>query len=101
MLQRLAWDVVSNYSDCGLYEDGTQACATPTIENDGKTIKLGCATPGAWFRYTLDGTTPTRTNGYVYRGVIRVQPGIEVKAVAYKSGMADSAVSGEASAKRN
>ena len=48
VLQRLAWDVVSNYSDCGLYEDGTQACATPTIENDGKTIKLGCATPGAW-----------------------------------------------------
>ena len=49
------------------------------------------STPGAWFRYTLDGTTPTRTNGYIYCGVISARPGMTVKAMAYESGMADSA----------
>lgn len=92
IVERLAWDVISNYPDCGLYEEGTQPCAKPEFANDGKTITLKSATPGAWFRYTLDGTEPTRTRGYVYCGVISVQPGIQVKAVAYKSGMADSVV---------
>ena len=92
IVERLAWDVIQNYPDCSLYEEGTQPCGKPEFANDGKTITLTSATPGAWFRYTLDGTVPTRTRGYVYCGVISVQPGIEVKAVAYRSGMADSAV---------
>ena len=91
-LTQLAWDTVKNYPDCGLYEEGTVPCATPKVVSDGKAITLSSATPGAWFRYTLDGTVPTRMNGYVYCGVISVQPGIHVKAVAYKSGLADSAV---------
>jgi CubicO group peptidase (beta-lactamase class C family) len=95
VLQRLAWDVVKNYPDCGLYEKGTEPCAKPEIANNGKTVTLKSATPGAWFRYTLDGTEPTRTNGYIYCGSISVQPGISVKAVAYRSGMADSAVAAQ------
>jgi CubicO group peptidase (beta-lactamase class C family)/enterochelin esterase-like enzyme/sugar lactone lactonase YvrE len=91
ILQRLAWDVIKNYPDCGLFENGAEPCARPEIANDGKIITLKSATPGAWFRYTLDGTEPTRTNGYVYCGAISVQPDTIVKAVAYKSGMADSA----------
>jgi hypothetical protein len=91
IVDRLAWDVVKNYPDCGLYEEGTEPCGTPQFASDGKVITLKSATPGAWFRYTLDGTTPTRTRGYVYCGAITVQPGIQVKAVAYRSGMADSA----------
>ena len=55
-------------------------------------LNLKSATPDAWFRYTLDGTEPTRTRGYIYCGVITVRPGMTVKAIAYKSGMADSAV---------
>jgi hypothetical protein len=94
VLQGLAWDVIKNYPDCGLYEEGTQPCGKPEFASDGTTITLKSATPGAWFRYTLDGTTPTRTRGYVYCGAISVQPGIQVKAVAYKSGMADSDVAG-------
>jgi chitobiase/beta-hexosaminidase-like protein/Fn3 domain-containing protein len=93
IVERLAWDVVKNYSDCGLYEEGKEPCGVPEFSSDGKIITLKSATPGAWFRYTLDGTTPTRTRGYVYCGAISVQPGIQVKAVAYQSGMADSAVS--------
>ncbi|WP_395749870.1 chitobiase/beta-hexosaminidase C-terminal domain-containing protein [Prosthecobacter sp.] len=92
LIERLAWDVVKNYPDCGLYEEGKEACGKPKFSNDGKVITLKSSTPGAWFRYTLDGTTPSRTRGYVYCGAISVQPGIRVQAVAYKSGMADSAV---------
>jgi len=92
IVERLAWDVIKNYPDCGLYEEGVTPCAKPEFANDGRTITLSSTTPGAWFRYTLDGTVPTRTRGYVYCGVISVQPGIHVKAVAYKSGMADSEV---------
>jgi hypothetical protein len=92
IVARLAWEVVKNYPDCGLYEQGTEPCGKPEFANDGKTITLKSATDGAWFRYTLDGTTPTRTRGYVYCGRITVQPGIQVKAIAYKSGMVDSPV---------
>ena len=70
-----------------------QACAT--LSSDGKIITLKSSTQGAWFRYTLDGTEPTRTRGYVYCGAISVQPGIQVKAIAYKSGMADSEVAAQ------
>ena len=92
IIQRLAWGVIKNYPDCGLYKEGTEPCGQPEFMSDGKMITLKSATSGAWFRYTLDGTTPTRTRGYVYCGVISIQPGIRVKAIAYKSGMADSVV---------
>jgi hypothetical protein len=89
-LQRLAWDVVKNYPDCGYYEEGKEPCGKPQFASDGTTITLKSSTPGAWFRYTLDGSTPTRTRGCVYCGAISIQPGIHVQAIAYKSGMADS-----------
>ncbi|MEI9896615.1 MAG: chitobiase/beta-hexosaminidase C-terminal domain-containing protein [Chthoniobacter sp.] len=73
---KLAWDVIKNYPDCGLYEEGSEPCGKPQIVSDGKTITLDSATSGAWFRYTLDGTTPTRTTGYIYCGKISHQPGI-------------------------
>jgi len=91
-LQKLAWDVVKNYPDCGLYEEGSEPCGKPQITADAQAITLTSATPGAWFRYTLDGTTPTRTTGYIYCGKITPQAGIQVKAIAYKSGQADSPV---------
>ena len=98
-LQHLAWDVVKNYPDCGLYENGTAPVGKPVFSfapapaKANTSVKLSSPTPGAWFRYTLDGTEPTRTRGYVYCGVVTVRPGMTVKAIAYKSGMADSAVS--------
>jgi hypothetical protein len=94
VMQQLAWSVVKNYPDCGLYVDGTEAVAAPQIvgESGNKAVTLTSKTPGAWFRYTLDGTPPTRTRGYVYCGIVTLQPGSTLKAIAYKSGMADSAV---------
>ncbi|HSI13674.1 MAG TPA: FN3 associated domain-containing protein, partial [Chthoniobacter sp.] len=93
-MEQLAWDVVENYPDCGFYREGKEPCGAPEFVNDGKIITLKSSTPGVWYRYTLDGTTPTRTRGYVYCGAISVQPGIALQAVAYKSGMADSTVTG-------
>jgi hypothetical protein len=98
IIQRLAWDVIKNYPDCGLYEEGTAPCGKPEFQPapaaipELTAVTLSSSTPGAWFRYTLDGTPPTRTAGYVYCGVISVRPGMTVKAIAYKSGMADSPV---------
>jgi len=98
VLQRLAWDVVQNYPDCGLYEVGTEPAGTPQASPapgqiaDVTPTTLSSSTPGAWFRYTLDGTVPTRTRGYVYCGVISLRPGMTLKAVAFKSGWADSPV---------
>jgi len=91
-MEQLAWDVIQNYPDCGFYQEGKEPCGQPEFVNDGKIITLKSSTPGAWFRYTLDGTLPTRTRGYVYCGAISVQPGIHVQAIAYKSGLADSTV---------
>jgi hypothetical protein len=98
IIQRLAWDVIKNYPDCGLYEDGAIPCGKPEFAAAGQPVEgvtpvtLSSSTPGAWFRYTLDGTDPTRTRGYVYCGVVSVRPGMTLKAVAYKSGMADGPV---------
>jgi hypothetical protein len=94
-LQQLAWEVVKNYPDCGLYEEGKEPCASPQFSNDGKSITLKSSTPGAWFRYTFDGSPPSRTHGYIYCGRISLQPGIQIKAIAYKSGMSDSAISSQ------
>jgi len=97
-MQKLAWDVIENYPDCGIYEEGRIPSGKPLFAPTAHAIKevtpvtLSSSTPGAWFRYTLDGTTPTRTTGYVYCGVISVRPGMTVKAVAYKNGLADSPV---------
>lgn len=97
-VQRLAWDVIKNYPDCGLYEEGGTPCGKPELKPAGKgpggitPCTLSSSTPGTSFRYTLDGSTPTRTRGYVYCGVISVRPNMTVKAIAYKSGMADSEV---------
>jgi hypothetical protein len=97
IMQKLAWDVVKNYPDCGLYEEGRIQIAKPMIAvGEAKKgiapVTLSAKTPGAWFRYTLDGTEPTRTRGYVYCGIINVPAGKTLKAIAYKSGLADSEV---------
>jgi hypothetical protein len=97
-MQKLAWSVIENYPDCGHYQEGTAPVGQPEFSpasgpiEEVTPVTLQSSTPGAWFRYTLDGTTPTRTNGYVYCGVISVRPGMAVKAIAYQSGSADSAV---------
>ena len=98
-MQHLAWEVVKNYPDCGLYEEGTMPVAAPEFLKGRQSRSASHGRRrwllkhlGAWFRYTLDGTEPTRIRGYVYCGVIHVPEGATLKAIAYKSGMADSPV---------
>jgi|HubBroStandDraft_5_1064220.scaffolds.fasta_scaffold07453_5 hypothetical protein len=98
VIQRLAWKIVQNYPDCGLYKEGTTPAAAPTFSIPSQPlikptpVDLTSKTRGVSYRYTLDGTTPTRTRGYVYCGIITARPGMTIKAIAYKSGMADSGV---------
>jgi hypothetical protein len=99
IMQDLSWDVVKNYPGSGWFDEGTRKVKEPQLrvinrdnEKEVTTVALASKTPGAWFRYTLDGTEPSRTRGYVYCGVISLRPDMQLKAVAYKSGMADSPI---------
>jgi len=98
IMQHLAWDTMENYPDSGYYQEGATPVGEPEFSPAAQPISkvtqvsLSSSTPGAWFRYTLDGTAPSRTNGYIYCGVISARPDMTIKAMAYKSGMADSPV---------
>ena len=85
-------------------------CAKPTLTpSDASnaitsvTVKIATATQGAYLRYTLDGSTPTGgssgngTEITASSGTALVEFGLgpkgtTLKAVAYKEGLADSAV---------
>lgn len=56
-------------------------------------VAITSATSGASIRYTLDGSTPTSTTGTLYTSQVSVGSTATIRAIAYKSGMADSAVS--------
>lgn len=71
-------------------------------------VTITSATPGATIRYTTDGSEPTETYGTIYTGPVTMQQAVYtnmslpfvtncsgvtmLKAVAYKSGMADSSI---------
>jgi hypothetical protein len=73
--------------------------SAPTFSPPGGTysstqsVSLASATSGASIRYTTNGTTPTATTGTVYSGPVSIAASSTLKAIAYKSGMTDSAVS--------
>jgi hypothetical protein len=55
-------------------------------------VTLASATSGASIRYTTNGTTPTSTTGTLYTAPVGLGATATLKAIAYKSGMLDSAV---------
>ena len=57
-----------------------------------QSIALSTTTSGALIRYTLDGSTPSETAGTQYIAAFSVGTTRNVKALAFKTGMADSAV---------
>ncbi len=57
-----------------------------------QSVTITSATSGASIRYTTDGSTPTSTTGTLYSGAVSIATTTTLKAIAYKSGMADSAV---------
>jgi fibronectin type 3 domain-containing protein len=77
----------------------TLTAAVPTFSsgtgtyNNALSVTITSATGGASIRYTVDGTTPTATTGMPYAGPVAItNTGTVLKAIAYKSGMVDSAV---------
>jgi hypothetical protein len=88
---------------------GTQ-CARPTLTRSDAsnaitsvTVTIATATQGAYLRYTLDGSTPTGgssgngTEIAAPKGEVTVEFGVGpkgtvLKAIAYKTGLADSLI---------
>lgn len=75
-----------------------ESVATPTFDPEAGTyggaqsVTIGCTTVGATIRYTTDGSEPSQTNGTVYSGAVNVAANLTLKAIAYKTGMNDSAI---------
>ena len=73
-------------------------CAVPTftpqpgLYQSAQLVTIGTSTSGATIRYTTDGSTPTETAGTVYSSAVNINSTTKVQAIAYKTGMADSAV---------
>jgi parallel beta-helix repeat protein len=76
----------------------TIQCAAPTFSpapgtySGPQTIAMTTATSGASIRYTTDGSTPTSTTGTLYTGAVTISSTTTLKAIAFKSGLADSTV---------
>jgi hypothetical protein len=56
-------------------------------------VLISTATSGASIRYTTDGSTPSETAGTLYTGLVNITTTTTLKAIAFKAGMTDSAVS--------
>ena len=79
--------------------DCTPACAAPVFSPGAGSygtlsliVTIGCATNGATLRYTTDGSTPSATNGADYSGPILLTAGCTLQAIAFATGLTDSAV---------
>jgi len=76
----------------------TSQCASPSFSpvagtyDSPQSVTISTETSGATIRYTTDGTTPTETVGTVYNGAVNINATCTLKAIAYKTGLADSAV---------
>lgn len=57
-----------------------------------QSVTITSATSGATIRYTTDGSTPTATTGTVYSSAVAIAATTTLKAIAYKSGYNNSAV---------
>lgn len=72
----------------------TTTCAAPVITLDGAVASITCSTEGAKIYYTLDGTDPTNAS-QLYKEPVTLTDGQTIKAIAYCTGLAPSAVVSE------
>ena len=97
-LQAIAYETgYSNSSVAsGVY---TIQCAAPTFNpaagsyTTSTTVTIATTTGGASIRYTTNGTTPSSTVGTVYSSAVSITATSTLQAIAYKTGLANSAVS--------
>ncbi len=79
---------------------GQQQVAAPTFNpapgtySSAQSVVITSATTGALIRYTADGSTPTLSNSTLYSAPVPVSSTMTLKAVAFKTGMDDSSVTG-------
>jgi unsaturated rhamnogalacturonyl hydrolase len=77
---------------------GGGTVATPAFNPSGGTfsspqmVTISTATSGASIRYTTDGSTPSETAGTIYSSPVSISSTTTLKALAYKTGMTDSAI---------
>ena len=57
-----------------------------------QSVTISTTTGGATIRYTIDGSTPSETQGTVYSSAVSIATNTTLKAIAYESGMTDSSV---------
>ena len=57
-----------------------------------QSVTITSATAGASIRYTTDGSNPSETLGTLYTVAVPINATATLKAIAYKAGLADSAV---------
>lgn len=62
------------------------------IYTETQAVNIASATAGATIRYTIDGSTPSSTNGTIYSGPMSIGSETVLRAMAYTGGMVDSAV---------
>jgi uncharacterized repeat protein (TIGR03803 family) len=64
----------------------------PGTYTSAQNVTITSATSGASIRYTTNGSTPTETTGTLYSGPVSISSTTTLNAIAFKSGLADSAV---------
>jgi hypothetical protein len=75
----------------GVVADPTYSPAAGNFSSP-MSVTIASSTAGASIRYTTDGTTPTSSTGTLYAGPVAISATTSFRAIAYKSGMTDSAV---------
>jgi uncharacterized repeat protein (TIGR03803 family) len=82
----------------GLYTITQPTVAAPTFSPVAGTyataqmVTITSATTGASIHYTINGSIPSETNGVLYTGPVSIGSTTTLKAMAYKAGLIDSAV---------
>lgn len=69
----------------------TASVPSSTIYND-TSVTLSCSTSGAVIKYTLDGSTPSSSNGTTYSGAITINKTTTLKFCAIKDGYVTAGV---------
>ena len=95
-LQAIAYEtgLTASAVASGVY---TLQCAAPSFSPaagtyTSATVTISTATSGASMRYTTNGTTPSSTVGTVYSSPVAMSQSGTLQAIAYKSGLTNSAV---------
>ncbi len=81
-----------NNVDYAIYADAPVFSLDQGQYFGAQTVTMTSATEGAYIRYTLDGTDPTKNEGTLYEAAVTIDQNSTLKAVTYKSGYTISRV---------